>query len=382
VIIFRYLGRQVFQVMAAVTVILLVVAMITRFLQYLGDAVAGEISSDILLLLMAYRLPEFLLVILPFALFLGILLAYGRMYADNEMTVLRACGFSQKRLVGATLTASLLLALLAGVLSLAVAPWGLRNTEQLMDSQDELTELDLIVAGQFQEFAGGLRTTYAESIANGGAGRQLNNTFVAMRTVGSGNADREEGEEGETGEEREEREKGRDGDSVRIIVSDTARPVIDEVSGRRFMLLENGYVYDGVPGQGDYAVTRFEQQSVLMPETGRIESVVREKAMPTRELLGASDPEQQAELQWRLSGILIIPILALIAVPLSKVDPRQGRFSKLVPAALLYAVYYVGLQLAMGMVESGTLPAIIGLWWVHAAFLAYGCYLLRGERAS
>jgi len=369
VIIFRYLGRQVFQVMAAVTVILLVVAMITRFLQYLGDAVAGEISSDILLLLMAYRLPEFLLVILPFALFLGILLAYGRMYADNEMTVLRACGFSQKRLVAATLTASLLLALLAGVLSLAVAPWGLRNTEQLMDSQDELTEIDLIVAGQFQEFAGGLRTTYAESITDVGAGRQLNNTFVAMRTL----SDAGDGESDEATE---------DDASVRIIVSDTARPVIDEVSGRRFMLLENGYVYDGVPGQGDYAVTRFEQQSVLMPETGRIESVVREKAMPTRELLGSGNPEQQAELQWRLSGILIIPILALIAVPLSKVDPRQGRFSKLVPAALLYAVYYVVLQVAMGMVESGALPAVIGLWWVHAAFLAYGCYLLRGERAA
>src|SRR5690606_9252569 len=198
--------------MAAVTVILLVVAMITRFLQYLGDAVAGEISSDILLLLMAYRLPEFLLVILPFALFLGILLAYGRMYADNEMTVLRACGFSQKRLVAATLTASLLLALLAGVLSLAVAPWGLRNPEQLMDSQDELTEIDLIVAGQFQEFAGGLRTTYAESITDVGAGRQLNNTFVAMRTL----SDAGDGESDEATE---------DDASVRIIVSDTARLV-------------------------------------------------------------------------------------------------------------------------------------------------------------
>lgn len=360
-IIFRYLGRQVFQVMAAVTVILLVVAMITRFLQYLGDAVAGEISSDILLLLMAYRLPEFLLVILPFSLFLGILLAYGRMYADNEMTVLRACGFSQKRLVGVTLSASLLLAVLAGVLSLAVAPWGLRNTEQLMDSQDELTELDLIVAGQFQDFAGGLRTTYAESIATGAEGRQLNNTFVAMRSPGG---------------------EGEEGDSVRVIVSDSARPVIDEVSGRRFMLLENGYVYDGVPGRGDYTVTRFEEQGVLMPETGRIENVVREKAMPTRELLGSRNPEQQAELQWRLSGILIIPILALIAVPLSRVDPRQGRFSKLVPAALLYAVYYVVLQLAMGMVESGALPALIGLWWVHAAFLAFGCYLLLGRRTA
>ena len=183
-IIFRYLSRQIFQVMTAVTLILLVVVMISRFLGYLGQAVAGEISSDILLRLMLFRLPEFLLVIIPFALFLGILLAFGRMYSENEMTVLSACGYSQKRLATATVLAASLLSVFMGVLSLQVAPLGLQNTEQLLESQDELTELDLIVAGQFQRFAEGLRTTYAESISTTPAGRLLNNTFVAWRQPG------------------------------------------------------------------------------------------------------------------------------------------------------------------------------------------------------
>jgi lipopolysaccharide export system permease protein len=356
VIIFRYLGRQIFQVVAAVTVIMLVIAMITRFLQYLGQAVAGEITSDILLLLMFYRLPEFLLVILPFSLFLAILLVLGRMYADNEMTVLSSCGMSQKRLVFITLVCSSVLTLVVAALSLQLAPWGLQNTEQLMESQNELTEIDLIVAGQFQDFASGLRTTYAESISATEAGRQINNTFVAWRRPGDSNA------------------------GLRIIVSETARPVIDEVSGRRFMLLENGYLYDGVPGQADYLVTQFEEQALLMPEQSRITEVVREKALPTAQLWGSPLPRSQAELQWRLSVILLIPVLSLIAVPFSKVDPRQGRFSKLVPATLIYAFYYVLLQVGMGLVEDQVLPAVIGLWWIHGVFIVYGLYLLFGRQ--
>ena len=63
-------------------------------------------------------------------------------------------------------------------------------------------------------------------------------------------------------------------------------------------------------------------------------------------------PEYQAELQWRFSTILLIPVLTLIAVPLSRVAPRQGRFSRLVPATLLYAVYYVLLQLGSEVVHT------------------------------
>ena len=71
-------------------------------------------------------------------------------------------------------------------------------------------------------------------------------------------------------------------------------------------------------------------------------------------------------------------MLGLIAVPLSRVDPRQGRFSKLVPATLLYAVYYVSLQMGMNLLGEGAIPATVGLWWVHILFTAFGLVLLFG----
>ncbi|GJM14270.1 MAG: LPS export ABC transporter permease LptF [Pseudohongiella sp.] len=354
-IIFRYLSKQILQIMAAVTLILLVVALTSRFIQYLSQAVAGELASDVLLLLMLYRLPDFLLVILPLALFLGILLAYGRMYADNEMVILIGSGFSQKRLLLVTLGTASIVMVVVAVLSLQLAPWGVRNTEQLKLNQDQLTELDLIVAGQFQSFGEGNRVTYAERIdASGTDERQLQNVFVAVS-----------GAEDESGQS-----------SPRIIVAETARPEIDSETGVRFMRLENVLQYDGAPGALDFSIGQFDVQSIVLPDSTSIEPILEEESLTTTQLLGSDQPEHQAELQWRISTLLLIPIITLIAVPLSKVDPRQGRYSKLVPAALLYAAYFVLLQFSKDMIATENLTAVIGMWWVHALFIGIAllCY--------
>lgn len=342
--------------MAAVTVILLVVGLTSRFIQYLAQAVEGELASDVLLLLMLYRLPDFLLVILPLALFLGILLAYGRMYAENEMVILIGSGFSQLRLLMITMGTSLIVLVLVSILSLQLAPWGVRNTEQLKQSQAQLTEVDLIVAGQFQSFGEGNRVTHAERIViNGDGERQLQNVFVAISDVSN------------------EDERG----NPRIIVADTARPEIDEETGARFMRLENVLQYDGIPGASDFSIGQFDFHSILLPEPTSFEPVLMETTLTTTSLIGSSEPEQQAELQWRISMLLLIPVITLIAVPLSKVDPRQGRYSKLIPAALLYACYFVLLQFSKEMVAEGDIAAGIGMWWVHGLFIGIGFLLYR-----
>jgi lipopolysaccharide export system permease protein len=342
----------------AVSAILLVVSFTSRFLQYLADAVAGKMTTDILLMLMLYRLPEFLLIIVPFAFFLAILLAYGRMYAENELIVLHACGFSRAKLLAMTMSFGLVMSLGLAALSLYAAPAGLQQTERLRQLQLELTEIDLIVAGQFQSFNNGQRVTYAESLSETSEGRQLNNTYVVLRDPNPA--------EGESG--------------LRVMVAQTARPIVDATSGRRFMLLENGHFYDGTPGSADYSVTRFEEQAILLPDQTNIAPVLREKALPTMALLGVSEPGYQAELQWRISVILLIPVLTLMAVPLSKVDPRQGRFARLVPAALVFGLYFMLLQVSRDALEDGNLPAVIGLWWVHVFFVLLGLWLMiRGR---
>ncbi len=356
-IIFRYLSKQILQTMAAVSLILMVVALTSRFIQYLGQAVAGELASDVLLLLMLYRLPDFFLVIVPLALFLGILLAYGRMYADNEMVVLLGSGMSQLRLLGLTQGATLLVFVVMSFVSLSLAPWGVRNTELLKLDQAQLTEIDLIVAGQFQSFADGKRVTYAESLSARGEGRRLERVFVAA----GGTADTGSGA----------------GRAPRIVIAESAIPEIDPDSGARFMRLENVLQYEGRPGQKDFSVGQFDVQSILLPDAPEFEEFVEEAALRTTELFGSNSLERQAELQWRFSIILLIPIITLIAVPMSKVNPRAGRYSKLIPAALLYAVYFFLLQFSRDGVAEGEINPMLGLWWVHALFIMLGVIIYQ-----
>lgn len=347
--------------MFAVTLMLLVVALTSRFIQYLAAAVAGDFSSDVLFFLILYRLPDFLMVILPLALFLGILLAYGRMYAENEMIVLLGSGYSELRLLFVTFGCTGFVMLFVAALSLVLAPWGLRNIEQIKQDQEQLTEIDLIVPGQFQVFAEGDRVTYVERTANRSdgerapGGRELQNVFVA---VSDASATEEE-------------------NFPRILFADSARAEIDVNTGARFMRLENVVQYDGSPGSAQFNIGQFDAQALLLPEPVTYEPILEEASRRTTELFGSSDVAHMAELQWRLSMILLIPVITLIAVPLSRVKPRQGQYSKLLSAAVLYAAYFILLQFAKEQIAVGEFAAGIGIVWVHILFIFIGWSIFR-----
>jgi lipopolysaccharide export system permease protein len=356
-IIFRYLSKQILQIVSVVTAVLLVVALTGRFIQYLGDAVAGDKSPDILMLLMLYRIPEFLLVILPLALFLAIILTYGRMYADNEMVILMSSGVSQRRLFFHTMGASVLIMLIVASISLYLAPLGLRKGEELKLVQNQLTEIDLIVAGQFQSFGDGERVTYVERIRNAEQqGRELHNVFVALTPEGTAA-----------------------GEPPRILLADTARPEIDDENGSRFIRLDNVLEYDGSPGSGAFTIGQFDSQTILLPPPEEFGVVLEESTLATTSLLGSSDVAHQAEMQWRISTLILIPVIVLIAVPMSRINPRQGRYSKLFPAALLYVAYFVSLEFCRDLIADGAFSPVLGLWWIHLIFIAIGiaAYVIR-----
>ena len=360
-IIFRYLSQQILQVTVVVSLILLAVGLISRFIQYLGQAVSGELASDVLLLLMFYRLPDFFVVIVPLAFLLSILLVYGRMNEDNEIVVLMNSGIGEARLLRITFLISLIVVVFMGIFSLSLAPWGVRNVEEIRLNQQQLTELDLMVPGQFQVFGEGTRATYTEDISlEEGIGRRLENVFIALsQSTVQDDSDQDSGVR----------------PAPRVILAQVARPLIDDQTGARLMRMENVLQYDGEPGMADFSMAQFDVYSVLLPEPTAFEPTLAEGSVKTSMLIGANSAVYQAELQWRISVMLIVPILTLIAVPLSRVQPRQGRYSRLIPAVILYASYFFLLQFAREAVADGSLSSTIGLWSVHLLFGMVGAAL-------
>jgi lipopolysaccharide export system permease protein len=354
-IVFRYLSREVLLTLSAVSAVLLVIIMSGRFIRYLAQAAQGLLEPSVLLMIMAYRIPGFLQLILPLGLFLGILLAYGRLYLDSEMTVLSATGMSQQRLFVYSLAPATLVALLAGWLSLGLAPQGVEQVARILNQQSAITELDTLVPGRFQAMKNGSRVTYTEELSEDRG--KLAGVFISEKRF-STDGDKERG--------------------ISVLVAQSGRQEI-QADGSRYLILENGYRYDGNPGQADYRAIQYDTYGVLLPKPEVEAEVTDREAMPTRQLLDSDKGRLQSELQWRLSIPLLVFVITLLAVPLSRVNPRQGRFLKLLPAILLYMAYLALLIAARGALDKERIPAALGLWWVHGVFVLIGLVLLYWE---
>jgi lipopolysaccharide export system permease protein len=354
-IVFRYLSREVLITLSAVSAVLLVIIMSGRFIKYLAQAAQGLLDPGVLLLIMGYRLPGFLQLILPLGLFLGILLAYGRMYLDSEMTVLSATGMSQRRLMLFSLAPAALTAALVGWLSMGLTPQGISEVDRILSEQDSLTEFDTLVPGRFQTLRNGTRVTYTRDLSDDRT--ELADVFISETNLSS-----------TTGVQRD----------LSVLVAESGRQEI-QPDGSRYLILENGYRYDGNPGQANYRAIQYDTYGVLLPKPEVNIEVGEREAMPTLELIGSDDIRLQSELQWRLSLPLLVFIVTLLAVPLAKVNPRQGRFLKLLPAILLYMAYLTMLIAARSALDKGRVPMALGLWWVHAIFFSIGMLMLFWE---
>ena len=273
-------------------------------------------------------------------------MAYGRLYAEHEMTVLSSCGMSQRRLLGYTFIPGILVAVIVGACSLWLTPLGIQKSEQIISQQKNRNELDVVKPGRFQVSRNNDIVTYIE---NKTKNSQLQGVFIATTGVAQDKP-------------------------LTTIKSDSAERVINTQYQQSYLQLNNGVRYQGRPGEASYRVTYFEKLGKHLPEQNAADFISKEvDSQPTLELLTNITREKQAALQARLSAPLIICIITILAVAMSYTTPRRGRYVMLFPAILLYLVYLVLLNSAREAIEEGSLPAAIGLWPVHLIFLAIAC---------
>ena len=349
-IIFRYICREVLTSTVAVSVVLLLILMSGRFVKYLANAVAGEMEPGAIFALIGYRIPGFLELVLPLAFFLAVLLTFGRLYVENEMSVLRACGISERRLMGYTLVLAGCLELMAGWLSLSVAPAGMAKADTLLKAQKSRSDLDKLMPKKFYTMSGGRGVTYTESVSES---RELENIFLAMTSGDASNSDRR----------------------LVLVLADTGQQQQAEGSLDRYLVLNKGYRIEGVPGQYDYQITHFEEYGSRL-ESKRPDTKIKMETVPTSLLFAADDLKSKAMLQWRLSIPLLLLVVTVLAVPLSRTDHRKGRFGKLLPAIVLYFTYLVALNAMREALESGSIPMAVTILPVHLVYLAIAIGLL------
>lgn len=353
-VINRYLFFEVARTWLVVAGVLLFLTLGLGFARFIADAAAGKLPVDTVLWLALYSAVQNADIVLPISILLAILLTLGRLSRDNEMAALLAGGVRLTTIYRPFITLAVLVLIVAGLLSLVVAPRAKQAVDQLTQ-KTVASALQTLAPQRFLTLIDGRAVFYAQGRNN--ATGVLHDVFIRIMR------------------------KNDKGEAIRtIITADRAIQRTEPGTGAQVLVLTDGWRYDGQAGQADWRIVQFAEHGVRVVVQPATTAVHDAETASTLALLGADDPAAVAELQVRLSVPISILILTLLALPLGHLPPRAGRYGRIIIGILLYVVYFNLLHIATVWVQTGVVPAILGTWSVHLAMLLFAIGLMLREQ--
>lgn len=339
----RYLWREFASTFAAVTVILLLVSMGALFTDLVGEIARGRVPAVLLLSQLGLRTLRWLPLVLPLALFLGLLLSIGRLYSDSEMAVLFSVGVGPRKLWRPISRLLWPVLVFIACCSLWWGPWASNKAKEMIDNANRSFLIAGLEAGRFVELPGRAGVLYVGELASDGT--QFGKMFGLSERDGRFD-----------------------------VITARAGDLVLEGDSQRILRLQDGYRVEGGQGTKDYRMMHFEQNEIRVPDREQeIDDSV--KIRSTLSLLKDGSRLAQSELHWRIAMPLFTLMLGIIALPLARSEPRQARYGRLILAFMSYLVGMNLLLIGADKIGAGTIPAWAGLWWLHVPMLALALWL-------
>ncbi len=335
--------------------VLFSIVLTVGLVRILGQAAGGQIDNSTVFEVVAYTALTNLPPLLALSLFIAVLTTLSRSWLDSEMVVwFSSGGLSLLAWIRPVLRFAIPIVIVIGSLSLVVSPWARAQVELNKERFAKRDDVSKVAPGRFIEGEGGQRVFFVEGIDQ--TDNQVKNVFISQISKGVEN----------------------------VVVAE--RGVVEvKPNGDRFLVLQNGRRYEGVPGQPEYRVLEFDSYGVRLdvkpdaPLEAR-----RASSRPLARVVGEWNDLHKGELAWRLSWPLAALNLALLAIPLSFANPRAGRSLNLVIAVLIFVLYLNGISVTQSWIQQGRVSFWGGLLGIHAtvwlvtlAFFIRRVWLLR-----
>jgi len=344
----RYIFREIVVTSVVVTAVLLILLLANQFAAVLERAAVNQFPQSVVLQLIWLGALQNLTILIPVGLLLGVVLAFGRMYHDSEMAAALACGVGPASIYRPVALLAVLIVAVLAWLTLSLAPEATAQTFSLRSAAARAGRFAAIAPGKFRTF-GGSAVVYAEDVKPDG---MLGKVFVEHNR----------------------------GPRVEVALADRARHSVTADGMTHTITLYDGERFEGVPGSPEFRIVRFSEHVVPIQVPTPTDAIKNIEAQPTEALIGSNDPEKRAELHWRMALPVMCLVLTILAVPLSQLRPRQGRYAKVWLAIMLYFVYSNLVSAGKVWLAHGKTPDALGLWWTHVAVIALALLLFNGPR--
>jgi lipopolysaccharide export system permease protein len=340
----RALLREFAGLAGAVFMALFAIALTTQLIRLLGRAAGGSIPTDAVVAFLGFFALGALPVLLSLTMFISVLLTLTRGWRDSEMVIWFSSGLPLTAWLKPVMLFALPQIAVIAALSLFISPWAAQMGAQYASRLELRDDVSRVTPGVFGETSGKERVFFVESVS--GETNEVQNVFLSSVQQGKGGVSMSRSGKTETAP-----------------------------NGDRFIVLEQGRRYEGMPGDAEYRISEFERYAARIETRENAAPTPSQKDLPTWALIKNPTNENLAELVWRIGIPVSALVLVLLAIPMSFVNPRAGRSANLLFALFTYIVYSNLLSISQARVAMGRLDFSIGSWMVHAGMIVLLVFL-------
>ena len=342
-ILFRSLNIEVFKSTLGILAILFMLVVGSRLIGYFEQSAEGLIDPNIIYKVVALRFPDFVTLLIPLSFFLGLVITISRLYSDREIYGYISGGLSPIDLIRYLIPQSLLFFLITLVLSIYVAPYTKELSKEIISVDTIQEKLASIKPKELILFDDDGSFIYIED--------KENSSFDKVIVF--------------------------DGSDDKSSLVRASRLKYFETESSIELNFENGSMYQNIFNKDSSVITQFGELKI---PAGKEVTIL--KGLSFSKLFDFSLKSSKSQMQWNISVPLTIFIFLLLAVSLSKVQPRQGRLSVVLPSIFIYILYLSLLILARDSSKDDIVISSDYIWFVHLFFLILGFFLLLKEQSN
>lgn len=337
-VITKYLIKEILKTQVAILFILSFIFFSQKLVTILDDIINHDIPAHLIFSLLGLGFAKMAELILPLSLFFALLMTYGKLYNESEIIAMYACGVGKTRLIKVALVLAALTSLFATINVFYFSPWSVKHEKKIINEERVNPGLSALVKGQFQSSPDGKIVLFIQDIQN----KKFHKIFLAQRE--SNHTQR-----------------------PTVVVANSGY-ISAPAPGIQLLTLNHGMNYEGISPLGDFRITYFNHYQAVISRKSVTKNSNTAQQMSISSLWEANDPDTRAELHWRLTLIVSVVIMAFMAVPLSQVNPRQGRVLSMLPAMLLYLIFFLLQSTLRSNAGNNRLDPLIWLWLVNGLY--------------